>query len=170
MAAGTVDLGWLPGGTYALFSDDVDVILTATRAGLSNDSEDPKTWNGEANKTLKNGPQVTFYRSLIYATPSAYGKELAAKVNAGEELTWDDLSKANWAVLKNSSSAGYIYPTLWLQDHYGKKITDLPNVITLAGYGDAFAQAAAEAVDIVVCYADGRNDYEAAWVLPTGRS
>ena len=170
MAAGTVDLGWLPGGTYALFSDDVDVILTATRAGLSNDSEDPKTWNGEANKTLKNGPQVTFYRSLIYATPSAYGKELAAKVNAGEELTWDDLSKANWAVLKNSSSAGYIYPTLWLQDHYGKKITDLPNVITLAGYGDAFAQAAAEAVDIVVCYADGRNDYEAAWVLPTGEA
>ena len=56
MAAGTVDLGWLPGGTYALFSDDVDVILTATRAGLSNDSEDPTTWNGEANKTLKNGP------------------------------------------------------------------------------------------------------------------
>ena len=170
MAAGTVDLGWLPGGTYALFSDDVDVILTATRAGLSNDSEDPKTWNGEANKTLKNGPQVTFYRSLIYATPSAYGKELAAKVNAGEALTWDDLSKANWAVLKNSSSAGYIYPTLWLQDHYGKKVTDLPNVITLAGYGDAFAQAAAEAVDIVVCYADGRNDYEAAWVLPTGEA
>ncbi len=170
LAAGSIDIGWLPGGTYALFSDDVDVILTATRAGLSNDSEDPKTWNGEANKTLKNGPQVTFYRSLIYATPSAYGKELAAKVNAGEELTWDDLSKANWAVLKNSSSAGYIYPTLWLQDHYGKKITDLPNVITLAGYGDAFAQAAAEAVDIVVCYADGRNDYEAAWVLPTGEA
>ena len=44
MAAGTVDLGWLPGGTYALFSDDVDVILTATRAGLSNDSEDPTTY------------------------------------------------------------------------------------------------------------------------------
>ena len=32
------------------------------------------------------------------------------------------------------------------------------------------AQAAAEAVDIVVCYADGRNDYEAAWVLPTGEA
>ena len=108
MAAGTIDIGWLPGGTYALFSDEVDVILTATRAGLSNDSTDPTTWNGEANKTLKNGPQVTYYRSLIYATPSAYGKELAAKVNAGEALTWEDLEKANWAVLKNSSSAGYI--------------------------------------------------------------
>ena len=167
MAAGTIDIGWLPGGTYALYSDEVDVILTATRAGLSNDSTDPTTWNGEANKTLKNGPAVTFYRSLIYATPSAYGKELAAQVNAGEALTWEDLEKANWAVLKNSSSAGYIYPTLWLQDNYGKKLTDLPSVVTLSGYGEAFAQAAAEAVDIIVCYADGRNDYEAAWTLPT---
>ena len=70
-------------------------------------------------------------------------------------------------MLKNSSSAGYIYPTLWLQDNYGKKLTDLPSVVTLSGYGEAFAQAAAEAVDIIVCYADGRNDYEAAWILPT---
>ena len=169
MCAGAIDVGWLPGGTYAIYSQakEVDVILTATRAGLSNDSTDPTTWNGEANKTLKNGPQVTYYRSLIYATPSAYGKELAAKVNAGEALTWEDLDKANWAVLKNSSSAGYIYPTLWLQDNYGKKLTDLPSVVTLSGYGEAFAQAAAEAVDIIVCYADGRNDYEAAWTLPT---
>ncbi len=167
MAAGTIDIGWLPGGTYALYSDEVDVILTATRAGLSNDSTDPVTWNGDANKTMPTDEQVTFYRSLIYATPSAYGKELAAKVNAGETLTWDDLSKANWAVLKTSSSAGYIYPTMWLMDNYeGKKITDLANVVTLSGYGESFAQAAAESVDIIVCYADGRRDYEAAWTLP----
>jgi phosphonate transport system substrate-binding protein len=167
MAAGTIDIGWLPGGTYALYSDEVDVILTATRAGLSNDSTDPKTWNGDANKTLPTEEQVTFYRSLIYATPSAYGKELAAKVNAGEALTWDDLSKANWAVLKTSSSAGYIYPTMWLMANYdGKKLSDLPTAVTLSGYGEAFAQAAAESVDIIVCYADGRRDYEEAWKLP----
>jgi phosphonate transport system substrate-binding protein len=168
MAAGTIDIGWLPGGTYALYSDEVDVILTATRDGLSNDSTDPKTWNGDANKTLPTDEQVTFYRALIYATPSAYGKELAAKVNAGESLSWEDLNKANWAVLKTSSSAGYIYPTMWLMDNYdGKKITDLSNVITLSGYGESFAQAAAESVDVIVCYADGRRDYEAAWTLPT---
>ena len=167
MAAGTIDIGWLPGGTYALYSDEVDVILTATRAGLSNDSTDPKTWNGDANKTLPTDEQVTFYRSLIYATPSAYGKELAAKVNASEPLTWDDLLKANWAVLKTSSSAGYIYPTMWLMDNYeGKKISDLGSVVTLSGYGESFAQAAAESVDVIVCYADGRRDYEAAWTLP----
>lgn len=167
LAAGTIDLGWLPGGTYALYSDEVDVVLTATRAGLSNDSENPADWNGVDNKTLKNGPQVTFYRSLIYATPTEYGKMLAEKVNNGEELTWEDLNGATWAVQKTSSSAGYIYPTMWLMDNYGKKLTDLDHLTTLdSGYGTAFAQAAAEQVDIIVCYADGRNDYELSWDLP----
>ena len=90
MCAGSIDVGWLPGGTYAIYSQDkeVDVILTATRDGLSNDSEDPSTWNGDANKTLPTDEQVTFYRSLIYAAPTEKGKALAAKVNAGETLTW----------------------------------------------------------------------------------
>jgi len=140
MSAGTIDIGWLPGGTYALYSDDTEVILTATRNGLSNDSTDPATWNGDANATQKNGPQVTYYRSLIYATPSAYGKKLAEKVNNGEALTWEDLDGANWAVQKTSSSAGYIYPTMWLMENYdGKKISDLSHVTPLdSGYGTAF--------------------------------
>ena len=33
MAAGSIDIGWLPGGTYALFSDEVDVLLTANPRG-----------------------------------------------------------------------------------------------------------------------------------------
>ena len=171
MTAGTIDVGWLPGGTYAIYSQngEVAVILTATRAGLSNDSENPADWNGEANATQKNGPQVTFYRSLIYAAPSEYGKKLAEKVNNGEKLTWEDLDGAKWAVQKTSSSAGYIYPTMWLMKNYdGKKISDLSNVIPIdSGYGTAFSYAAAEQVDVIVCYADGRNDYEASWTLPT---
>ena len=168
MCAGSIDVGWLPGGTYAIFSQnkEVEVILTATRDGLSNDSEDPATWNGDANKTLPTTEQVTFYRSLVYAAPTEYGKQLAAKVNAGEKLTWEELDKATWAVGNTSSSAGYIYPTLWLMENYDKKVSDLSNVVQL-GYADAFAQAAAEQVDIIVCYADGRRDYEAAWNTAT---
>lgn len=168
MSAGTIDVGWLPGGTYAIYSQnqEVDVILTATRAGLSNDSENPADWNGDANKTLPTDEQVTFYRALIYAAPTEKGKALAAKANAGEEITWDDLNDCVWAVGNTSSSAGYIYPTMWLMEHYdGKKISDLSSVITL-GYADAFAQAASEQVDIICCYADGRRDYEIAWNLP----
>ena len=168
MCAGAIDIGWLPGGTYAIYSQaqEVDVILTATRAGLSNDSEDPATWNGEANKTLPTDEQVTFYRSLVYAAPTEKGKALAAKANAGEAITWEELDACTWAVGNTSSSAGYIYPTMWLMENYDKKVSDLSNVVQL-GYADAFAQAAAEQVDIIVCYADGRRDYEAAWNLPT---
>lgn len=167
MSAGTIDVGWLPGGTYALYSDDVDVLLTATRNGLSNDSEEASKWNGLENATQKNGPQVTYYRSLIVATPTEYGKKLAEKVNAGEKLTWEDLDKANWAVQKTSSSAGYIYPTMWLMKNYdGKKISDLSNVTPLdSGYGTSFSMAAAEQIDIITIYADARNDYEKSWQL-----
>jgi len=170
LAAGSVEVAWLPGGTYALYSDETEVVLTATRAGLSNDSENPWEWNGDANATQKNGPQVTYYRALIYATPSEYGKQLAEKVNNQEALTWEDLDQAKWAVMNVSSSAGYIYPTLWLMDNYdGKKLTDLSNVTTLDGYASAFNQAASEQVDVIVCYADGRNDYEAAWTTEIGK-
>ena len=123
MCAGAIDIGWLPGGTYAIYSQaqEVDVILTATRAGLSNDSEDPATWNGEANKTLPTDEQVTFYRSLIYAAPTEKGKALAAKANAGEAITWEELDAATWAVGITSSNAGYIYPTMWLMENYDGK-------------------------------------------------
>ena len=54
-----------------------------------------------------------------------------------------------------------------IKENYGKKISDLSNVMPLdSGYGTAFSYAAAEQVDIIVCYADGRNDYEASWMLP----
>ena len=163
MSAGTIDLGWLPGGTYALYSDDTEVILTATRNGLSNDSENPADWNGEANATKKDGPQVTYYRSLIYATPSPYGKELAAKVNAGEALTWEDVSSANWSVANSSSPAGYIYPSLWLQENFDHNITDLPHAVQSDSYGSAFARLASGQVDILCTYADARRDYEDEW-------
>ncbi|MBQ8082064.1 MAG: PhnD/SsuA/transferrin family substrate-binding protein, partial [Clostridia bacterium] len=170
MAAGAIDVGWLPGGTYAIYSQggEVDVILTATRGGLSNDSENPADWNGEANKTIKLlDKPVTFYRSLIYAAPTEKGNALSDKFNAGEALTWDELNDCTWAVANTSSSAGYIYPTIWLMNHYdGKKVSDLSSIVTL-GYAQAFAQAASEQVDIICCYADGRNDYELSWNLPT---
>lgn len=170
LSSGIADIGWLPGATYALYSEDVDVMLTAVRSGLSNDSTDPMSWNDEENPPHKNGSQVTYYRSLIYAGPSEYGKKLVEKLEAGEELTWDDLNGARWAVQKYTSSAGYIYPSMWLMDHYeGKKLSDLENVTTMdSGYGAAFAAAAAGKADIIVCYADGREGCEERWQLPSG--
>jgi len=169
LSAGSVDVAWLPGGTYALYSNESDVILTATRKGLSNDSEKPSEWNGDAHMTVNKDTPVTYYKGLIYAGPSEYGQELAKKVNAGEALTWEDLNKAKWAVRDVTSSAGYIYPTMWLMDNYeGKSISDLANVTTL-DYAGEFMQAAAGQIDVIVCYADGRQDYAKQWQEEWGR-
>ena len=86
--AGTTDVAFLPGGTYALYSSDgnISVILASTRAGLNKDSADAKDWN-DGLATLPTDNQVAYYRSIIVAGPSAKGRELAAKVNAGTALT-----------------------------------------------------------------------------------
>jgi phosphonate transport system substrate-binding protein len=169
LTAGTTDIGLIPGGTYALYDDGAEVILTATRAGLSNDSDNPKDWN-DNKPTDPTSEQATYYRSLLIAGPSEKGQELAAKVNGGEKLTWEDLNSANWAIMSTTSSAGYIYPTLWLQKNYEKSLTDLANVVTSDSYGSSFARLAGEQVDIIVAYADARRDYVDKWTTDFNRT
>ena len=167
LAAGTADVGLIPGGTYVLYDDGCDVLLTATRDGLSIDSDNAKDWNDNA-PTEPTTEQVTSYRALMIAGPSEKGKELAAKVNAGEALTWEDVSSANWSVANSSSPAGYIYPSLWLQENFDKNITDLPHAVQSDSYGSAFARLASGQVDILCTYADARRDYEDEWATEYG--
>lgn len=162
LSAGTVDIGLIPGGTYVLYDDGAEVILTATRAGLNKDSDNAKDWN-DNQPTEASDKQVTYYRSLIIAGPSEKGQELAEKVNNGEELTWEDVNSANWAVMSSSSPAGYIYPAIWLSDNFDKSITDLDNVLQADSYGSAFARLAAKQIDVVVTYADARRDNADNW-------
>lgn len=168
LSAGTTDVGLIPGGTYALYDDGAEVLLTSTRKALSNDSENPKDWNDNKPTTGLDDKQASYYRSLLIAGPSAKGQELAAKVNNGEELTWEDLNSATWAVMSTSSSAGYIYPTLWLQEKYQKGLTDLAKVTQSDSYGSSFARLAAGQADIVVAFADARRDNEEKWTSEYG--
>ena len=169
LEAGTIDVGLIPGGTYVLYDDGAEVILTATRDGLSKDSDNAKDWN-DGQPTEASDKQAVSYRALFIAGPSDKGQELAAKVNAGEELTWDDLNSANWSVMGTSSPAGYIYPALWLQENYGKGITDLAYAVPSDSYGSAMARLASGQVDVLVSYADVRRDYADQWQSEYGRT
>lgn len=162
LSAGTADVGLIPGGTYVLYDDGCDVLLTATRDGLSIDSDDPKVWN-DNKPTEASDKQVTSYRALIITGPSEKGKELGEKINNGEALTWEDIDSANWSVMGSSSPAGYIYPSLWLQNNYGKNITDLTHAVQSDSYGSAFARLASGQVDVLCTYADARRDYADKW-------
>ena len=162
LSAGSADLGFISGGNYVLFSDDCDVLLTALRYAINKDSENPADWN---DGTIEENTEdmSTYYRCILLAGPSEKGQELLSKVNAGEELTWDDLNSATWAVLNPTSASGYIYPSLWLQENFEKNITDLPHAVQSDSYGSAFARLASGQVDILCTYADARRDYEDEW-------
>ncbi|MCH3918434.1 MAG: PhnD/SsuA/transferrin family substrate-binding protein [Spirochaetia bacterium] len=172
LTAGTIDIGFIPASTYIQYSKmGADVILTATRAGLSNDSENPIDWNNNKPTVGDPNSQVGYYRALIIAGPSAKGKELAKKVNAGQKLTWDDLNSAKWAIMSATSSAGYVYPTMWLQKYYdGKTVLDLNTAVQCDSYGSGFARLASEQVDIICAYADARRDYDKKWDTTLGRT
>ena len=157
LEAGTIDVGLIPGGTYVLYGD-----------GLNKDSDNAKDWN-DGQPTEASDKQAVSYRALIIAGPSDKGQELAAKVNNGEELTWEDLDSANWSIMGTSSPAGYIYPALWLQDHYGKGISDLSSAVQSDSYASAFARLASGQVDVLVTYADARRDYAERWNNEFGR-
>lgn len=169
LSAGTADIGLIPGGTYVLYDDGAEVILTATRDGLSKDFDNAKDWNdGKATEGTTN--QAVSYRALVIAGPSEKGQELGEKVNAGEELTWEDLDSANWSIMSTTSPAGYIYPSLWLQENYEKGITDLSSAVQSDSYGSAFARLASGQVDVLLCYADARRDYEDKWTSEFSRT
>ena len=142
LASGSADVGFLPGGTYVLYDKEVDVLLTATRDNLLKDSSNPKDWN-DGLETKRGTEQATSYKGLIIAGPTEKGKELAAKINSGQELTWDK---------------------------YGKGISDLQNVVQSDSYASSAARLASGQIDIMVGYADVRNDYAKKWTSDYGRS
>ena len=162
LSAGSADIGFISGGNYVLFSDDCDVLLTALRYAINKDSEDPKDWNDGTIE--ENTDQMsTYYRSVILAGPSEKGQELLAKVNNGEELTWDDLNSATWAVMGPTSASGYIYPSLWLQERYGKTIADLDNAVQSDSYTTSLARLASAQADVMVSFGHIRAKNSKDW-------
>ena len=162
LSAGSADIGFISGGNYVLFSDDCDVLLTAMRYAINKDSENPADWN---DGTIEENTEdmSTYYRCVILAGPTDKGQELLTKVNNGEELTWDDLNSATWSVLGPTSASGYIYPCLWLQDNYGKGISDLDNAVQSDSHTTSVARLASGQVDVMVSYGHIRIKNAPIW-------
>ena len=51
-----------------------------------------------------------------------------------------------------ASASGYLYPSLWLKDNYGKKISDLSHVVQSDSYTTLTARLASGQVDVIVAY------------------
>src|SRR6056297_1582634 len=168
LSAGSAHVGLIPANTYVLYDDGAEVILTATRAGLNKDSENPADWN-DGEPTLPIEEQVTYYRSLLVAGTTEKGQAAIEKVNNGEMLSLEEIKDLTWGVRGTTSGAGYVYPSLWLNEHYGVLLSDLPNVVQLDSYATSLARLASEGVDVVSIYADARRDYGEQWAGDWGK-
>ncbi|MDO4475489.1 MAG: PhnD/SsuA/transferrin family substrate-binding protein [Lachnospiraceae bacterium] len=162
LSAGSADLGFISGGNYVLYSDDCDVLLTALRKAINKDSLNAADWNDGTIEEYTDDLS-TYYRCILLAGPTEKGRELQDKVNAGEELTWDDLNSATWAVLNPTSASGYIYPCLYLQEKYGKGISDLDNVVESDSHTTSISRLAAGQVDVCVSYGHIRIKNAPVW-------
>lgn len=163
LASGSVDVGFIPAGTYIKYKPEgVEVLLAALHPSVSINSEDPKVWN-ENKPTTITGDGASSYQSIIVVGPSSKGQELANKINNNQELTWEDLNSATWCTSSPTSSSGYLYPSLWLKDNYNKEIQDLENTVRIKGYGDSVNSLKSQVCDISVGYGDFRYDYQDSW-------
>ena len=176
MLAGSADVAFLPGGTYVMYADlddsPVDVILSSSRFGLSKDSAVAADWNDGLATENDETKIVNYYKGIIVAGPSTAGQALAAKVNAGTALVWDDVKDLNWCVRSVSSSSGFVYPNLWLSENFGKTFSDFADgkVTSTAGYGASAANLASGVCDVATFYADARMNYAEDWTGDYGRT
>lgn len=162
LSSGSADVGFVSGATYVMYDKDVDVLLTALREGIDKDTTDLTVWNDGSPDTFKKD-LVKYYRSAIVVGPSAKGQALLAKVKRGEKPTWDELNDLTWSVMSPASASGYLYPSLWLKENYGKKISDLAHVVQADSYTTSAARLASGQVDVLVAYSHIRAKMAKDW-------
>lgn len=171
MISGSIDIGFIPASTYVLYHPDgVELLVEALRYGVGdadhkviNPADGITPWN--AGITTDADGMATGYASLIYVNiATEKGADLYEKAQAGT-LTWDDVNSASWYVCSSTSSAGYVYPSLWLNQNFGegvgetkKTVADLANVIPDGSYANMMNSLLTGQVDVTVGYADVRKD------------
>jgi len=172
LTSGSALIGFMGGSTFIDYeSEGLEVLMMTLRGNMEVDSLDPKDWNTGAVIGRSKVDRVAYTRALIYAGPSSIGKELARKVMNDEDLTWTELNEANWCHSSSvNSGLGYVFPSLWLYDNYGKTLADLDHVLLMNNNGDYAINLALENCDVAVSYMTLRNDYQEKWTTEFKRS
>ena len=160
LSAGTIDLGVVGATTYVLYEDEVIPLAQVSRLGYDKDTRNIADWNtGNVKKSetaMTPGSRSVLWVNIL----TEKGRELLAKAEANN-LTWDDLVNAKWALGKTSSGTSYILPSLWLDEKYGtgvgqsKKSAEMLSNASVGNGGSAIIEALLLGqVDIACNYQD----------------
>ncbi len=112
--------------------------------------------------TLVSGPadgDAVGRTALLFAAPTEYGANLAGR----PAPTWEELSRARWAVTEGTAAEWGA--ALWLADRCeGKTLADLPDLTEYSSEADLLSAAAAGEVDLFAL--DTAQSAQVAAVLP----
>ena len=105
------------------------------------------------------------YYSFIYVNIAAEtGRDLYDKAVLGN-LKWNDVKDVRWCVGSPASMDTYLYPSLWLNQQFGKgfgssrrTVADLSNVTSHLGYYEMMSRLINQQCDVMCRYADMRKE------------
>lgn len=159
--AGLTDIAYMRINNYLAVSEQAQSFLTVSQKGYVFDEL-------SAYQNINERPELeltTHQRSLILATPSTYGLELKRILSTTGALSWIDLNQAKWCHVIVTSYEGYIYPSLWLIDHYQRRISELfKHELVVFGYRELIERSALEECDVIMGPYSIRDDYESQWI------
>ncbi len=130
---------------------------------------DPKVWNQHAadNGYITGDPEAvaTGYASIMVVNnTTTIGAALLAELN-GDGLTWETFSTAKFCRGSATSSAGTIYPGIWVEDTFpGHTLDELgDNLLEVSDYGQKVTDLKIGNCDVVSLYGDARRDHADKW-------
>ena len=156
LTQGSVDLAFFPVQDLIQQPEDVPVILLSGPS-FQDCGTELENWNTGSGQTAAG------HQGLICTAPTEYGRNLAGRAG---DLTWEELTRARWGVLREDSLLCRQAVDLWLADHYeGSTLSDLPEV-TVFGDGAALLKAAAAGeIDLFPMDASLRDRWANLWTL-----
>jgi len=169
LADGGVQLAFLPAADFLACGGGAAPILADAQPALSADGTDPAAWNTADLRESGGWSAGTF--ALICAAPTELGENLAARAAAGGKLSWEEISRARWGVLEETSNPGNRCAELWLEDHFdGNGLADLDSVTVYSGWEDLLRAAAAGEIDLMPLGPEIRQTYADLWTMETTKT
>ena len=156
LAQGSVDLAFLPAADLAAQPEEVPVILLSG-PDFQDGGTELENWSSGSGQT------AVGHQGLLCTAPTEYGRNLAGRAG---DLTWEELTRARWGVLREDSLLCRQAVDLWLTDHYeGNTLSDLPEVTVFADETALLKAAAKGEIDLFPMDASARDRWLNLWTL-----
>jgi len=164
-------IAFMPTTTFVMAENEtIAPFLEGLRFAQNVDSTIPYDWNSNIPNTYDERKLTSKFYSLILVGPSDYGLTLRQKHQEMGSVSWQDLNQATVCFGSNvTSSAAYVYPSMWLYTTYGKTVNDLDHVMPSSNSTEIASNLATGICDVSPISSMSRITYQELWIKEWGR-